>query len=205
MEKCIKDENGRFIILDLKVENSHFILVNIYAPNDSTQQVKFFKDLQGLLAPFSGENIIIGGDFNCPLTSADKMGGRSVHFKQNVINEITKLSSLYSLCEVWRGKNGDKQGFSWRDKTMKVQCRLDYFLISKRLLNTSKQCLSLFAPNTDHSAVVTHIQSEELSRKTGPGIWKFNSALLKDNEYVNGICECVQLAKVKYKDVKTTG
>ena len=102
VEKCIKDKNGRFIILDLKVENSHFILVNIYAPNDSTQQVKFLKDLQGLLAPFSGENIIIGGDFNCPLTSADKMGGRSVHFKQNVINEITKLSSLYSLCDVWR-------------------------------------------------------------------------------------------------------
>ena len=136
------------------------------------------------------------------MTSTDKMGGRSVHFKQNVINEITKLSSLYSLCEVWRRKNGDKQGFSWRDKTMKVQCRLDYFLISKRLLNTSKQFLSLFAPNTDHSAVVTHFQSEELSRKTGPGIWKFNSALLKDNEYVNGIRECVQLAKVKYKDVE---
>ena len=85
---------------------------------------------------------------------------------------------------------------------MKVQCRLDYFLISKRLLNTSKQCLSLFAPNTDHSTVVTHIQSEELSKKPGPGIWKFNSALLKDNEYMNGIRECVQLAKVKYQDVE---
>ena len=78
---------------------------------------------------------------------------------------------------------------------MKVQCRLDYFLISKRLLNTSKRCLLLFTPNTDHSAVVTHIKSEELSRKPGPGFWKFN-------EYVNGICECVQLAKVKYKNVE---
>ena len=111
VEKCIKDKNGRFIILDLKVENSHFILVNSYAPNDSTQQVKFFIDLQGLLAPFSGENIIIGGDFNCPLTSADKMGGRSVHFKQNVINEIAKLSLLYSLCNVWREKTATNKVF----------------------------------------------------------------------------------------------
>ena len=71
MEKCTKDKNGRLIILDLKVENLHFILANIYSPNDSTQQNKFFEDLQGLLAPFSGENIIIGGDFNGPLTSAD--------------------------------------------------------------------------------------------------------------------------------------
>ena len=85
-EKCIKGQNGTFIILALKVENSHFFwLIFSRQNNDSTQQVKFFEDLQGLLSPFSGENIIIGGDFNCPLMSADKQGGRSVHFKQNVI------------------------------------------------------------------------------------------------------------------------
>ena len=74
--------------------------------------------------------------------------------------------------DVWRVKNGDKQGFSWRDKALKVQCRLDYVLMSKSLLNISKECVLIFAPNTDHSAVVTLVQSEELSRKPGPGFWK---------------------------------
>ena len=58
-------------------------------------------------------------------------------------------------------KNGDKQVFSRRDKAMKVQCRLYYFWILKRLLNISKQCVLLFAPNTDRLAVVMHVNSED--------------------------------------------
>ena len=100
VENCIKHKNGRFIILDLKADDSHLILLSIYAPNDSAQQITFFKNLQGVLLSFSGENIIIEGDFNCPLTSSDKLGGRTVHCKQNVIDEITKLSSLYLLSDV---------------------------------------------------------------------------------------------------------
>ena len=42
VENCIKDKNGRFIILDLKADDSHLILANIYAPNDSAQQITFF-------------------------------------------------------------------------------------------------------------------------------------------------------------------
>ena len=41
IEKCISDENGRYIILDVSVEDSRLILVNIYAPNDLNQQSNF--------------------------------------------------------------------------------------------------------------------------------------------------------------------
>ena len=106
---------------------------------------------------------------------------------------------------MWREKNCDKQGFSWRDKALKVQYRLDYILMSKSLLNISKGCVLIFAPNTDQSAVVTLVQSGELSRKPGPGFWKFNSSLLEDNEYVNGIRKCIESAKDKYKDIEDCG
>ena len=43
VEKRILDNSGRFIILDVALEDTHIILVNIYAPNDLNQQVKFFK------------------------------------------------------------------------------------------------------------------------------------------------------------------
>ena len=42
--ECILDNNGRFIILDVAFEDSHIILVNIHAPNDLNQQVKFLKE-----------------------------------------------------------------------------------------------------------------------------------------------------------------
>ena len=70
IEKCITDKNGRFIILDLVVDESHIVLVNIYAPNDANQQITFLKDLQSRLAEFPQENIIVAGDFNCALKDA---------------------------------------------------------------------------------------------------------------------------------------
>ena len=42
VENCISDKSGRFIILDLIVDESRIILVNIYDPNDTNQQVAFF-------------------------------------------------------------------------------------------------------------------------------------------------------------------
>ena len=84
VEKCISDNNGRFIILDVALEDSHIILVNIYAPNDLNQQVQFFKLMQHHLQDFSEEMVIIGGDFNCSLSDKDKKGG----------NPITKKASL---------------------------------------------------------------------------------------------------------------
>ena len=52
VEKCIQDTNGRFLILDLLIDELHLILVNIYAPNDANQQVTFFKELENQLEDF---------------------------------------------------------------------------------------------------------------------------------------------------------
>ena len=78
IEKVISDKNGRFIILKLSLDQQSIVLVNIYAPNDTNQQIAFFSKLNQLLQEFAQENIIIGGDFNCALSSKDKMGGKPV-------------------------------------------------------------------------------------------------------------------------------
>ena len=66
------EKNGRYVILDIIVEESHLILMDIYAPNDLNQQLAFFKDLQDRLQEFTQECIIIGRDFNCALAEKDK-------------------------------------------------------------------------------------------------------------------------------------
>ena len=86
-----------------------------------------------------------------------------------------------------------------------MQCRLYYVFMSKSLLNISKECLLVFAPNTDHSVVVTLFQSAELSRKPGTGFWKFNSSLLENNRYVNDIRKCNVSAEDKYKHIQDCG
>ena len=72
VEKEISDKQGRFIILKLSLEEKVIVLVDIYAPNDVAQQVSFFKRLNQQLGEFAHNTIVIGGDFNCALTSNDK-------------------------------------------------------------------------------------------------------------------------------------
>ena len=104
VEKCIQDTNGRFLILDLLIDELHLILVNIYAPNDANQQVTFFKELENQLEDFAQENIIIAGDFNCALSENDKKGGNSVWKKSIVIKEVQHLANLYNLTDIWRDR-----------------------------------------------------------------------------------------------------
>jgi len=92
VEKVIPDKQGKFIILKLSLEEKAIVLVNIYAPNDAAQQVAFFKRLNQQLEEFAQDTIVIGGDFNCALTSYDKRGGKSVSNKSAVIQEIIKFT-----------------------------------------------------------------------------------------------------------------
>ena len=60
----------RLLIIKGKLEDSAFTTVNIYAPNVDRCSCQFFENLQGHLLEFGisdEDNIIIGGDFNCPL------------------------------------------------------------------------------------------------------------------------------------------
>ena len=62
----ILDPLGRFIILKADIKDKTCVLINVYAPNKD-------KHFSNLLATLQNENldsednIIIGGDFNCPL------------------------------------------------------------------------------------------------------------------------------------------
>ena len=66
VDKCITDRNERYILLDLIVDESHMILLNIYAPNDVNQQFSFFTNLQNLLAEFTQENIVVAETSTAP-------------------------------------------------------------------------------------------------------------------------------------------
>lgn len=83
VERFEKDNCGRLVILDTKINGSNLILVNVYAPNEIVQQVHFFEKINNKLSSYADENILIGGDFNCPLTAFDKIGGRPVENKKN--------------------------------------------------------------------------------------------------------------------------
>ena len=61
------DPLGRYILIEAEIQDSPFILLNIYAPNKSADQCVFFNKLSDLLNDIDTEfanSLIVGGDFN---------------------------------------------------------------------------------------------------------------------------------------------
>ena len=82
---------------------------------------------------FDEENIIIGGDFNCPPNPLlDKKGGLLIPQK-SVEATIDSLQEELDLVDIWRIKNPAKRSFTWSQNSPMIFCRLDYWLISNSL------------------------------------------------------------------------
>ena len=184
--KITADIFGRCILAETIIDGTKMVLVNIYAPNDATQQVAFLRDVsKECLIPYANDNLVLGGDFNCTLSTLDKKGGRPIDSKTKAPpNELQSLIKTHNLLDSWRFKNPDLPGFTWANASMKMQCRFDYLFISKQLKHNVKVCKILPKIYSDHSAVALFMSFNESELPRGPGFWKFNNSLLSDTNYV---------------------
>ena len=129
VKNIIRDQQGRFIILDMEIDGFRFTLANVYGPNEDDPD--FFTSLITEIDSLDNENKIVGGDFNFVMdVKIDKKGGNPrTHFKsQQVIRAWCEDSELI---DVWRHQNPELCQFTWKQiKPTKVFCRLDFFLVS---------------------------------------------------------------------------
>ena len=130
------------------------VLVNIYAPNKDKDLLAFLGTIQKLICDNNlddEENIIVGGDFNCPIyPSLDKKGG-VLSPRRAVVERILCMQSELDLIDIWRIRNPCMKSYTWSQKSPCVFCRLDYWLISNNLQDfvqstTSGQRLGLTTP-----------------------------------------------------------
>ena len=45
VDNTIADKNGRYLMLEIIIHDSTFLLCNVYAPNDNSSQNTFFSNL----------------------------------------------------------------------------------------------------------------------------------------------------------------
>ena len=86
----------------------------------------------------------------------------------------SSLCYVYNLPDVWRSLNPDLESFTWRNKSLTIQCRLDYFLVSQDVCRLTTSCKIVHAAETDHSEILIHFKNENANQRKGPGVWKFN-------------------------------
>ena len=188
--KQISDENGRFLLLHTFIDNSEFVLVNLYAPTkDNPEEQKLFLNfVREHLCHFLGKRIIMGGDFNIYMNpELDKKGG--ICEKQSECSVILQdLVDELNLCDIYRLQNPDQHRYTWRNKGRNgwVHSRLDMFLVSQDLQFQKIKALIHPGIKSDHSLIeISFVTSKDWVR--GKGFYKFNTTLLKDKFYVDMI------------------
>ena len=185
---CKTDNEGRYIILDITIDDYRVTLGNIYGPNNDDPD--FFIHFIAALDEFSNPSIIIAGDFNLVLDlQKDKRGGlpRTHTSSADIIKTWTEENQII---DIWRKMHKHEFQFTWkRLLPVKIFCRLDFFLISANTSELVSRCCILPGYMTDHSAIVLDINL--IKHKRGPGFWKLNCSFLQNEDYKEGIKDSI--------------
>ena len=178
-QTIVSDEQGRFIICDIVIDEELLTVAAVYAPNKDTP--KFFVNLFDQIIQ-KGNKFITLGDFNLALNKEiDRTGCRINNDKSaSVINRLIEESIVI---DVWRSRNENIKRWSYsRTKPTVASSHIDFVLASPA---TSQHITSVFyipAIMTDHSAVFLSISMQQDER--GRGYWKLNNAHLIKPEFL---------------------
>ena len=114
------DKNGRYIVLDVVIDNNPVILVNCYGPNVESDQLKILDELAHILNQLQiSENttFIWGGNFNLFFdVYLDALGG-SRRLKVKSLSKLLSMMSENDLCDIYRIRNPTAKRFTWRRKS----------------------------------------------------------------------------------------
>ena len=127
------NDNGRYVILNLEIQSSPFILINYYAPNEEGQQVQILTEISDILSKMELEEdtqLIWNGDFNSFFDCKLDADGGNPKLKIQSITKLVLIMSENDLCDIFRVCNQEMKCYTWRRKTPFKQRRLDYFLVS---------------------------------------------------------------------------
>ena len=144
--------------------------VNVYPPkcNDN----KFFEILFYCITCFETVNNVIGGHLNLFLDIDRDKNGRQTKTYVNSQICVKKYLEDLDLCDVCRDKNPTLLEYTWqRHKPAFVQYRLDYFLISQRLVNCTMECSLRLSFISDHSIVKLKLKMQMLQKGVVSGHW----------------------------------
>ena len=123
------------MLLEINIDDSLFVLINIYNANNELDQVKTLTDLSEILdcvVDIQNKNKIFGGDFNVTFDSfLEAQEGKPI-LKIHTLAKTIQIKEKLNLVDIWRIRNPKTKRFTFRQyhATGFVQRRLDYFFIS---------------------------------------------------------------------------
>lgn len=189
-----KDDQGNFLALNVKIENTNLTLITLYGPNKDSPS--FFKNITDAIEKFNNTNVIICGDFNLTLDQNNDTFNYKHINNPNARERLLEIMHQHELVDCFRSMHPDTKRYTWRKKTPIQQARLDFFLVSNSLLNLITKSSIEASYRSDHSPISLELKLQNFNQ--GKGTWKFNSSLLGDPNYISIIKEIIKDTKIRY-------
>ena len=105
------------MVIEVKIDDSIFVLINIYNATTEPEQLHTLNDLINILEIFEdiqNESVVLGGDFDALLNpSLNSEGGKSV-IKKKIIAKLIHTTENLDLCDIWRIRNPKRKQFTFR-------------------------------------------------------------------------------------------
>ena len=183
-----RNNSGRIVLITVTLNSLKLPMCNIYAPNSQAEQLEFIQELNNCLIDKSElTTLIVGGEWNCTLSKKDKVGGapwKSTNYR----NLILTTMDIFDIVNIQRVKHPKLRKYSYESKSLGVKSRIDFFLVAKNLQKYVKTIRIYPAIAPDRKAIrISLLCPKEVIR--GPGVWKFNNTLFKDDNFVTTVRE----------------
>ena len=131
-------KEGCVLILDVSINHSEYILINLYNANTENVQIDVLSSLFELLEEFDislAKQLVMVGDFNSFFNSKLEAHGGNPTLKKKSLAKLIEFKETYDLFHMWRVGNKKSKRFTFTQKYSSdfIQRRLDYILISNTL------------------------------------------------------------------------
>ena len=187
-------DQGNYIIVQCKIGTETYALGSIYGPN--RDEPRFYEKIDEILESVDCDHIVLGGDFNFVMDAGKDSFG---YVRENNIKAREKFIAVcnkHNITDIWRDQNPREKQYTWYAAASEKRSRLDMFFVSSHLTGRCSDLQINPSYRTDHNMISMAVQSIESQR--GPGLWKFNESLLKDDEYVEIVNKCISKTIEEY-------
>ena len=129
IKKQQTDKEGCIVILDVSINYSEYILINLRNTNATeNEQIDVLSSLFEILEEFDislTKQLVMARDFNLFFNSKLNVQGRNPTLKNRSLAKLIEFKETYHLCDMWRVRNTKSKWFTFTKNILEVSFNID--------------------------------------------------------------------------------
>ena len=178
---------GRSLLVEFSLYDVSFRVLCLYAPNRNPARDLFFNGLSTAVDP--SIPTVLCGDFNTVFDRAlDRFGSCSDDTSRESTPALARLFDSCCVTDIWRYLHPAASVFTWNRWDGQFASRIDLVGCPYSWVSSVSSCDIVPFSFSDHCAVVFTFSLPDVI-PPGPGLWKLNTSILQNNDYVKLISD----------------